>query len=436
MLLHHLKMKNTTIAAVLPVGELDVVLIKNKFDAILQTIDLMGMDWVAAAPVSDEENARQSVKMLLEKKPDILIIIPLRGLSAQVIEAAALVSQVPCLVCPIEAGFALPSSALAVGALHAANFPVQLLYAPPDHPEFSRRLRTVSRASRALLQLTSSRIGIIGGLFPNLVSCRYDPQIVASRLGVTLIPISFETVRNSIQSMGGNSQGVEQARQEITNSYQVSVQDGNALSAGIKLHLVLKQLALEQAIHGFATECWSAFPKELGLNPCLGFIEDAYTIACEGDVLLCAALLMVRYLTGSSAYAGDLYELDLDGVLTLVHCGGPASIARDKSRLVVGRSQLALERGFETITCRPELEQGPVTVFRLYGQECDQLHLASGELLGSEQSPSLKVRVRVNGDRWDFLDQCFGNHYVVVAGDIRDELRLLCKWLKITISET
>ena len=64
------------------------------------------------------------------------------------------------------------------------------------------------------------------------------------------------------------------------------------------------------------------------------------------------------------------------------------------------------------------------------------MHLASGELLECEQSPNLTVKVRITGNRWDFLEQCFGNHYIVVAGDIRDELNLLGKWLGITIFET
>jgi hypothetical protein len=62
--------------------------------------------------------------------------------------------------------------------------------------------------------------------------------------------------------------------------------------------------------------------------------------------------------------------------------------------------------------------------------------LASGELLGSELSPNLTIRVKHNGNRWEFLEQCFGNHYIVVAGDIRGELKLLGKWLGITILET
>ena len=172
------------------------------------------------------------------------------------------------------------------------------------------------------------------------------------------------------------------------------------------------------------------------MNPCLGFIEDAYTLACEGDVLLCISLLVARYLSGASAYAGDLYDLDLEGVLTLTHCGAPASLAAQKSEVVLAHSQLARERGFETLTCRPRLNPGPVTLFRFYGRGCDQLHLAAGELLSSEQSPNLTAKIRLDGDRWDFLDRCFGNHYVVAAGDLRDELKLLGKWLGIALYET
>jgi len=168
----------------------------------------------------------------------------------------------------------------------------------------------------------------------------------------------------------------------------------------------------------------------------MGFIEDAYTLACEGDVMLCISLLLVRNLTGTGPYVGDLYDLDLNGILTLIHCGAPASLASNREETIVSKSQLALERGFETLTCRPHLESGPVTLFRFYGRECDKLHLASGELLGSELSPNLTVQIKLKGNRWDFLEQCFGNHYIVVAGDIRSELKLLGKWLGITILET
>lgn len=429
-------MINHTIVTALPIGEFDTDRIRTEFDAIINAFNRLGADLVIADPVSDEEGARQSAQELSERNSDLLLIIPLRGLSAQAIETAARMSQAPCLIWPVQGRFALPSSTLAVGALRESGTPVELLYASPDHPDAIERIRCVARAAKAYSRIRQSRIGVIGGLFPNLVSCRYDPQTVGTRLGITLLPIAFEEIRDCIQGTSHRLHEIEQSRQEITSSYAVNAADVKSLDAGLKLHLALKQVAQEQKIDAFAAECWTGFPRELGLNPCLGFIDDAYTLACEGDVMACVSLLIVRYLTGTRAYIGDLYDLDLDGNLTLVHCGAPASLASNKREVVLSKSQLAMERGFETMTCRPRLEAGLVTLFRFYGRDCDKMHVALGELSSCEPSPNLMVNVRVTGNRWDFIGQCFGNHYVVAAGDIRPELKLLSKWLGITIFET
>ena len=429
-------MTNTTIITALPIGEIDTDVVRSEFESIMGVFKNLGLDLFVADPVSDVESGRRSVEKLSKRNPDLLLLIPLRGLSAQIIETAILTSHSPCLVCPVQGRFALPSSTLAIGAVQESEVPLELLFAPPDHPDFIKRLRCITATARAFSRIRRSRIGVIGGLFPNLVSCRYDPNIVSSKLGTTLVPISFKEIRNVIRSRADGMNNVEQLQREITASYKIDTTDLNALEAGIQLHLALKQVAVEQKIDGFATECWSGFPRELGLNPCIGFIEDAYTLACEGDVMLCISLLLVRYLIGTGTYVGDLYDLDMDGILTLVHCGAPASLGSNKEEIVVSKSQLAQERGFETITCRPRLENGPVTLFRFYGWECDKLHLAFGELLDSELSPNLSVKVKLNGNRWDFLEQCFGNHYIMVAGDIRSELKLLGKWLGITIFET
>jgi L-fucose isomerase-like protein len=426
----------TSLIAVLPVGEFDTDPIKIEFEGILGAFKLPEIELVIANPVADEESAKRSVAELTERNPDLLLIITLRGLSAKVIEAAVLAGHMPCLICPLQGRFALPSSALAIGALRQAQIPVELLYAPADSPDFIERLIPIVRAARTYSHLKISRIGVAGGLFPNLVSCRYDPQVINARLGVTILSVSFDTIRSSMQTAAGNVRAFNQARDEITSLYKINSADKKPLEAGIGLHQALKQIAVEQKLDGFATECWSAFPRELGLNPCLGFIEDAYALACEGDVMLCISLLIVRYLNASSAYVGDLYDLDMDGTLTLTHCGAPASLAAKNETPVLGKSQLAQERGFETVTCRPRLECGPVTIFRFYGRQCDKLHLAAGELTGCEQSPNLKVLVKINGNRWEFLEQCFGNHYLVVAGDIQNELKLLCKWLGISVFET
>ena len=429
-------MTSSISVAVIPIGEFDTDSVKDEYDAVIKAFSHFQTSLIISDPVSGVDQAQQAVQALSKKNPDLLLLVILRGLSAETIEAAARTSLVPCLVIPLQGGYALPSSTLAVGAMQEANVPIELFYAPPDHPEFTRRLGYFVRVAKAYSQIRKSRIGVIGTLFPNLVSCRYDANIISSRLGITLLPISFDAVRTTIQTISGKVQVFKESYSEITSAFKVDAADENALDAGIKLHLALKQIALEQKLDGFAAECWSGFPRELGLNPCLGFLEDAYTLACEGDVTLCISLLIIRYLTSKSSFVGDLYDLDLDGILTLTHCGAPASLASKKSGVILARSQLAWERGFDTMTCRPQMVQGPVTVFRFYGTECDKFHLASGELISSEQSPNLTVQIKLNGNRWDFLEQCFGNHYLVVTGDIRSEMKLLCKWIGVTIFET
>src|SRR6185503_19516099 len=209
-------MTNTTIITALPIGEIDTDVIRSEFESIIGVFNGLETDLLVVDPVSDEESARQSVQELSSRNPDLLLIIPLRGLTAQTIETAVLTSRRPCLICPIPGRFALPSSALAVGALQESKIPVELLYAPADNSDFVERLQCVTRAAAAFSRIRRSRIGVIGGLFPNLVSCRYDPQIVNSRLGTTLVPISFKETRNSIQSISQLMSDVEQLRREIT----------------------------------------------------------------------------------------------------------------------------------------------------------------------------------------------------------------------------
>jgi L-fucose isomerase-like protein len=260
-------MPNTPVIAALPVGEFNDQ-VRREYSSITGAFNRLGADLVISDPVSDEAEARRSVQKLSEKHPDLFLIITLRGLSAPIIEAAAQSSGTQFLIWPVQGSFALASSSLAAGALHESGGPVELHYAPPDHPDSIERIRLIIRAATAYSRIRRSRIGIIGGLFPNLVSCRYDPQTINSRLGATIFPIPFDEVRETIQSISLDVPLMDRTRQEISSSFSVDRSDVNALEAGMQLHLALKKITLEQKIDGFATECWSGFPRELGLNPC------------------------------------------------------------------------------------------------------------------------------------------------------------------------
>lgn len=209
-----------------------------------------------AAPVTDEDSARQSVAELSRNDPDLLLIITLRGLSAQIVETACLTSHIPCLICPVQGNFALPSSALARGALRQANRPVEMLYPSADHEGLAERLEPILRAARAFTRLGKTRIGMVGGLYPNLVSCRYDPQIVSSRLGVSLFHIPFDALRTLIQTSAGSIELLDTLSAGALESNKVKSSDRNALQQGLRLHQALTHIAREQGL--------TALPRNAG----------------------------------------------------------------------------------------------------------------------------------------------------------------------------
>src|SRR6188474_1237954 len=137
-------MTTIPIITALPIGEIDTDVVRSQFESIIGVFKGLELDLFVADPVSDVESTRQSVQELSKKKPDLLLLIPLRGLSAQALETAVLTSHSPCLICPVQGRFALPSSTLAIGALQESKVPVDLLYAPPDHPDFIERVHRIT----------------------------------------------------------------------------------------------------------------------------------------------------------------------------------------------------------------------------------------------------------------------------------------------------
>lgn len=151
-----MNMINDTTIAILPVGEFDTDIVKKEFDSILRAFDPSITNLIVADPVSDEQGARKSVNELSARNPDLFLIVPLRGLSAKVIETILRTSHAPSVISPLKGRFALPSSALAIGAAQDSKDKVEMLYAPPDSPDFIERLRVVTIVAGDLSKMRQS----------------------------------------------------------------------------------------------------------------------------------------------------------------------------------------------------------------------------------------------------------------------------------------
>ena len=420
---------------IIGIGDIKAEAQKRDYETIINGIKGLDIEVFDKGIKASTEEIEASVIELLRKELDAVLLVVLRGMSAQAIKNVVELMDCPAIVWAVKERWAWPSSALALGALKEEKKKVKLIYGLGDDKSTLNEFRQRVQAAFALSRLRHSRIGTIGSLFPNLVSRSYDKARIKERIGTEIVEISFDELHQAIGRVSKAVNAIEDLRKKIQDRFLIEVTD-ELLNPGIRLHLALKHIAKSHSLDGFAIECWSRMPKEVGLNPCLGFIEDDYTLTCEGDVLISIATQMVRYLTGINPYVGDIYDLDKENILTLVHCGAPASLAADAKSVIIKDSIQAKEQGFPTPVCHPQLKNGEVTLLSLYGKKCDYVHLTTGELIKTRRADKMWVKVRLSGERQEFLEQCLANHYIVVPGNIIRELELLCEWLAISILRT
>ena len=396
-------------------------------------LDRDDIEVVDGGVVLEPEDSARRVDELAGSRADVLVLMTVSGRSAPLMETIANGLGLPCIIWALGREFAFPSSALAVGALREAGKPVRLIHGPPDDAATVSEFLVGVRAAFAFTRVRQSRIGVVGGLFPNLVSCRYDTTRVRERVGAELVAIAVDEVRSRMREAADDPDEMDPV---LSRCRLATVKASEqTLRCGVALHLAMKRLAEERGLDAFALECWSGMPQALGINPCLGLFEDDYILACEGDVMLAVSLLMAESIAGSRIGAADVLELDVENVLTLLHCGGPASSAVDDD-VILDDSPEARSFGFETATCRPKPAPGPVTLLRWYGMDCDHMHVARGDLLGFDRTAGLAVSIKLKGERREFIDHCLGNHYLIVPGDITRELSIFCNWMNVELLET
>lgn len=393
-----------------------------------------GIEIIDGGKIADGSQAEKTVVHIMEVKPDILLLVVLSGKSAPVIETIGKTSTVPLLIWAIGRNFSFPSSALASGALNEAGCIFKLIHGEPENEKTISDIMDAIYVAHAVTRLKRSKIGVIGGLFFNLVSCRYDPIFINEKFGIDLKPVLYDELQNLMTNDDIMNEDDLKDLERLCCSFNLRV-PVKLLVPGLKLHMAFKHLAKKEGLDAFAIECWSGLPKTLGLNPCLGFIEDSYIIACEGDVVLGIMLLAIKYMTGQTPFVGDIQFIDKNNIITMCHCGASASLAVNGD-VILDKSATASEQGFSTVTCRPGLDNGFVTLVRLYGMKCEYMHIACGEIIALDRSNSFTASIKLSGKREDFIEECFGNHYMVVSGDIREKLRLFGKWMQINIKET
>ena len=416
----------------IPVGTISSEEMRQDLGAALKNIRELNADILEYKPIGKPLEAIEAGKKLKGENFDILVLFVLHGVTAILQKLVVENSGLPAVIWSLPVRYSLPSSGSGFGGLRDTNHRVKLVHGSPDDAAVRNEIYLIARVAFTVRRLRDSRIGAIGGITPVLVASYYNINVLQERFGIEIFRLPVADLMAQVELVTDDE--VRRQLADLEERFAVRPKH-EVMEKAAKVHIAIKKLYKEYALQAVALECHSELNIIFGINPCLGYFEDL-TIGCEGDVVSVVAILMAQYLTGSVAFMADPYSVQ-SGVLTTVHCAAPSCLAAANEKVIIAEAQTpAVNKDrFTLAVVRPNIPPQKVTVLRLFGLDTDKLHFTTGEVISTNVESSQEVKIRLTGDPETFVRNICGNHYIVVPGDIRSELRELCEWMNIRAVE-
>lgn len=330
--------------------------------------------------------------------------------------------------------------------------PFKWFYGDGTELAFQKRLAVTIRALAVLKTLQGAQVALLGGIAPTFDNLQFDPGLVRSLLGVSIVEDSLDEV--FARARAYPTERVAQAAQEILASVRRNDLPHAMVEQSARIYLALSDVAEANRYSAMAVSCWPRFQEVMQIAPCAAYAwlnQMGMTIADEGDALGAVSMLALRAASMLPTTMMDLVAVDdLQDQIHFWHCGGPtAPMLADQAgaRLAyhptLDRAQPAdaPRRGAAMdLVMRP----GSATIMRLTGSAKD-MFLLSADIVekptrGYEGSRGWFGNLRINGAAIkipDLLETMvyYGieHHYPIAFMDVELIMREVAAWLGLRV---
>ena len=270
-------------------------------------------------------------------------------------------------------------------------------------------------------RLASDRLGMVGASSDWLVASSQRPEVVTSRFGMRVVPISVDELRAHVARDPAPASGPEfdlwDRATAVEGVSRVSFSKAIGVCRG------MEELVKVHRLTAVTVRCFDLVVKD-GTTGCLALsrLADAgITAGCEGDIPSVVMLRWLWHLTGQAGWMANPSDLDVHtGELLLAHCTVPLG------QVQAHRLQTHFESGMG-VGMDGTFPLGPVTVLRLGGANLETWWGAEGPLIENTHSNDLcrtQVRLQIpSSAAAELLEAPLGNHLVMVSGHVRGLFR-------------
>ncbi len=313
------------------------------------------------------------------------------------------------------------------------------LIGSPDEDLVKKTIKTLVSAIIMKKKMRQMNLLVIGQTPEGFGFGRALDLDIASAFGVNLKTIEAREFMQEAQKL--SEQAIQKER-ELAESKMVGLKEIDATNQRdfVKLFKAYQDYIDKHQIHAIASRCWPDFFTEYKTPVCgvLGLLNDRkIAAACEADAYGALSMYVGQELSETPTYLGDPVSInEEENTITFWHCGTAAcSLARLDTGAMTGvhpnrkigpTMEFGLRANKETTLFR--IGRRPDGTFRFF--------IASGEILDKPQqflgtSVVVKVEQEVHPLIEDLVQDGWEPHFVVIYGDVKEELATLGQLLKI-----
>ena len=372
------------------------------------------------ADICSEES---SIECIASEEVDAILALILTGGVEQQIAKLTKLGK-PVLILTHHESNSLAAGLEAASLLREENTPSWIIQL--EAPDSVKKIERILKGVRAAQLIRGSKIGILGEPSPWLVYSGLNESALREKLGVSVIHISLSEFFTLYDSSPIEKKLLDPVLRKLPKEAADRFEDI------CKMTYALRELFRRYKLSGLTMNCFDII-KFKNIAPCLSasLLQDmGFTIGCEGDVPALVAMILVRLISGTASFIGNVIASQGTRI-TLAHCTIPLSLT----------SGYEITSHFESgvyPAIKGEMKPGMEATLLRFSPNYETLRAGAGLIVEGvriENGCRTQVTVDLGSNAGKILEKPLGNHHILALGDLVEELKAFCKVMGIKFEE-
>ncbi len=313
-------------------------------------------------------------------------------------------------------------------------------------------LISLLRVKKAIM---NTRILIVtaGSLLPvGVVSSIWDLEAIKRRYGIDYKCITADEVFEEMDRVMKDDQRGREAEKiaddliKKAEKVHMSYED---ILRSVYFYVAVKSLMTKYRCNAFTIPCFEICARRIASKRKVTFClthtllkDEGYPSACEGDVSVLLAMMLLMYISRKSAYMGNSYVVDREKSIVALHHDVPGLKMKglEGEELPYEIRNFTMEGWGATIRYDFSRDRGEIVTLARFDPTGTRLLVTKGEIVGCEGFDEVGCRLRAlikvpDAVRLFHKEEEFGHHLAMVYGDYIRELKDLGKLMGFKVVE-